>query len=35
MDHCLEFPELNDVPSINRRISYIIRKAREYGIELE
>ena len=35
MEHCMQFPELNDVRSIKRRIRYIIRKARKYGIEVE
>jgi hypothetical protein len=35
MEHCLCYPELNDVRSIKRRIRYIIRKAREFGIEVE
>jgi len=32
---CLRYPGWNDVRSIRRRIRYIIRKAKEYGIEVE
>ena len=35
MEDCLEYPELNDIPSVKRRIRYIIRKAKEYGIEVK
>jgi hypothetical protein len=35
MQHSLCYPETNDVRNVKRRIRYIIRKAREYGIELE
>ena len=35
MERCLCYPELNDVRSIKKRIRYIIRKAREFGIEME
>ena len=35
MGECLRFPELNDVRSVKKRIRYIVRKAREYEIEVE
>jgi hypothetical protein len=35
MEECLRYPGWNDVRSIKRRIRYIIRTAKEYGIEVE
>ena len=35
LEECLRYPGWNDVRSIRRRINYIFRRAKEYGIELE
>ncbi len=35
LEECLRYPGWNHVRSIRRRLAYIRRKAREYGIEVK